>query len=355
MRFSCSATALRDALSRVRQVIPSTPSLIAYTAVLFQCRDGALDMTASDGDTTMTVTVNVADAVDGSSLLVPKPLLGFLGSVDADVPVRVDVTETGDVTVSAQGLRPYTFRPLSATFPLPQKPASGVRPESMAHFATALSAVKAAHDRETTAVQLVSDGSQLTVHATDRFRLARAVLPGAGFGTFTGVLSLPVLERVARMEPSEVTVDMKNRQLSFRGADAVLTSRLLAVPFEAVETILLAAPPEVTGFPARECARALSRLASVAEQGTLSIEFNEREMHLQASATEIGSGHEVVELTSPVPAPFRLLLRARYLQEAVTAMADATVAVSYSAPLQPVFLSCHAPFPITHVVMPVKG
>jgi DNA polymerase III sliding clamp (beta) subunit (PCNA family) len=204
-------------------------------------------------------------------------------------------------------------------------------------------------------VQLVSDDDQLVLHTTDGYRLARAVLPTAGFGTFTGVLSLPVLERVARANPEEVTVDLRGRLVAFRGDGVMVVSRLLATPFPAVDAVLVNAPPAVTALDPAALTAALARISSVAEQGTLALEFTGSELHLRASTAEVGAGHEVVELRSPVPSTFQVQLRAPYLHDAVSALAGGDVTIAYSGPLQPVYLSTREPLALTHVVMPVRS
>jgi len=360
MRFATSAGPLRDALTRARQLIPATPTLVAYSGVLLQVETDAdgvavLRVTSSDGDSTMTVTLEVDDATPGQALLTPRPILGFLASVPADCTVVVSLEPGGDLSLSGEGLNPYTFRPLSATFPLPTSPAPGVRPDGLGRLADALALIRSAAGRDTPVVQLVSDGDQLALHATDGFRLARTLLVDAGFGTFTGVLPLAVLERIARTSPEEVTVDLRGRTLAFRGEATVVTSRLLATPFPAVETVLSTAPPQMTSFDPVEVSRALARLSAIAEQGTVALEFTGSELTLRASATEIGAGHEVVGLLAPVPSTFQIQLRAPYLQDAVASLKGDTVAVAYSGSLQPLYLAAAEPFPVTHVVMPVRA
>lgn len=355
MRISVTAGSLRDALNRARQIIPSTPALLAYSGVLLQTAgEQALRLTSSDGDSTMTVSVTVDAISPGQVLVSPRPLLGLLGSIPAATTLDLKVAENGDVVVSGSGINPYSFRPLSATFPVPTTPAAGVRPERLASLADALQLVRAAAGRDTPVIQVVSDGDLLVLHATDGFRLARVALDGAGFGTFSGVLSLQVVDRVARMSPSEVTVDLKARTLAFRSDSAILTTRMLATPFPAVETVLLNAPSSVTSCVAADVASSLARLSAIAEQGTVALEFAGSELHLRASAAEVGAGHEVVTLRTPVPSTFQLQLRAPYLADAASAFGDGDVSIAYSGALQPLFLSGGA-LPVTHVVMPVRN
>lgn len=355
MRLSVTAGSLRDALNRARQIIPSTPALLAYSGVLMQVAgEESLRLTSSDGDSTMTVSLKVDVASPGQVLVSPRPLLGLLASIPASTTLTLEVVENGDVVVSGEGINPYSFRPLSATFPVPTTPAAGVHPERLSSLADALLLVRAAAGRDTPVIQVVSDGDLLVLHATDGFRLARVALAGAGFGTFSGVLSLQVVDRAARMNPSEVTVDLKARTLAFRSDSAVLTTRMLATPFPAVETVLLNAPAMVTACVAADVASSLARLSAIAEQGTVSLEFAGSELHLRASAAEVGAGHEVVALRTPVPSTFQLQLRAPYLADAVAAFGDGDVAIAYSGALQPLFLS-GGPLPVTHVVMPVRS
>jgi DNA polymerase III sliding clamp (beta) subunit (PCNA family) len=355
MRFSLSASLLRDALNRARQVIPAVPSLVAYSGVLLRVGTGRLEVTASDGDSTITLSADVTDAEDGQVLLPPKPVLGFLASVDGSTLLTVEKIESGDLRISGDGFNPYVFRPLSASFPLPATPGAGVTPSGLATLGPALQAVRAAASRDPLVVQVVSDEDQLVLHTTDGFRLARAVLPGAGFGTFTGVLALPVLERVARFGPDEVVLDTKARQISFKGAGVLLTSRMLGTPFPPVESVLNAAPPQVTSFEPAPLVRALSRISAVAEQGAISLELTGSEMHLRASAAEVGEGHEMVPLLAPVPAAFSLQIRAHFLADAVSSLGDGPIGVAYSGTLQPLFLTASSPFSITQVVMPVRS
>jgi DNA polymerase III sliding clamp (beta) subunit (PCNA family) len=361
MRFSVTAGPLREALSRARQIIPATPSLAAYAGLFLRVQppvDGAqasLQIFSSDGDSTMTVQLTVEAAAPGQVLLAPRPVLSLLSSLPVSTLVEVLVLDAGDIQFSGQGFNPYVFRPLAATFPVPAEPAPGVRPSGLASLSSALSAVRPAAARDSSAVQLISDDDQLVLHTTDGYRLARAVLPTAGFGTFTGVLSLPVLERVARANPEEVTVDLRGRLVAFRGDGVTVVSRLLATPFPAVDAVLVNAPPPSTSLDPALLTAALSRIASVAEQGTLALEFAGNELHLRASTAEVGAGHEVVALRSPVPSTFQVQLRAPYLHDAISAMGTGDVAVAYSGPLQPLYLSTLEPLSLTHVVMPVRS
>lgn len=358
MKFTTTAGALRDAMSRSRQLVSASPVLAAYAGVMLTIENaeiGRLRSIASDGESTMISDVSVTDAEAGSVLLSPRPVLGLLSSLSSSCVVHMSLTPTGDAQFSGEGFNPYVFRPVAATFPMPVVSAAGQRPAGLVSLGDGLAAVRCAAGRGSAAVQVVSDGDQLVLHTTDGYRLARVVLPGAGFGTFSGVLALTALERAARSNVTEVTVDLRGRTVVFGGDSTTLITRLLATPFPAVDSVLSNSPPPATYLSASDLNSAMTRIVTVVDQGTITLDFVGSELRIEASTAEIGAGTEVVTLETPVASSFRMQLRAPYLQEAVSAMGNARMALAYSGPLQPLYLSAIEPVRTTHVVMPVRA
>lgn len=357
MRFSSTASAVRDAFAQVRPYAPSSQALSAYSGVLLRtdATGSSFSLTGSDGDSTLTVTVP-ADSVEvGQALLAARPLSAYLGTLDDSTVVEFTLADGGDLSVKPEGLPGYTFRPVSTTYPAPPAPTGSSTPVDISSLAAAISAIRPAVNRDTGAVRVTSSAQTLTLHSTDGYRLARVVVPGAGFGAFSGVLSLQTLERAARVGASAVLYDSRARLLSFRTDAAVMTARPLATPFPAVETVIDAAPPAVTGLDPRSLSRALSRLSAVADQSPVRIQLDGSTMTLSASTAEIGAGSETVELAEPVPAPFEVLVRSVYLQEAIGAFDCQLVTLSYSGSVQPLFITSAGRMEVLQVVMPVRS
>lgn len=355
MRFSCSAGDLRDALSVVRGAIPGTPAQVAYSGVLIVVTADQVKLTGSDGETTVTSTVKATIGSPGQVLLQPKPLGSFLTTLNAGLNLEVKLDDSGDIEIEPAGLSAYKFRPLAATYPQP--PATPGKPVTctLDALSGALAAIRPSVSRDTLAVQVVSDDSGLVLHATDTFRLSRAEIAGAGFGKFTGVLPLPVLERVAKALPEKVTVDSKSRMVSFHAASMDVSTRLLAVPFPAVDAVLDNIPPSQVTFDPKALRVAIARLSSVADQAAVRIRLEGTSMTLSASTADIGAGSETIGLNNSVPAPFEVLAKAQYLAEAIGTFDTSSVSMAYSGPLQPLFLVSDEPFALTHVVMPVRS
>lgn len=354
MRFRTSVSALKDALGTVRPVIPANPSLLAYSGVHLEVTDEALVVTGSDGDVTLSARVKVGDPETGRLLLPPKPLASYLGSLNGSLSINVEV-EDGDLLVTPDGLEPYRFRPLAATFPAAPSPGGEPRQVDLSQLSAALAVLKPAVPRDTLAVQLVSTEDDLTLHATDTYRLTRVAMPGAGFGSYTGVVPFTVLERAAKADADAVAVDSKARMLAFRSPTVSVVARQLAIPFPAVDTVLSSMPPDFVEFVPSDLRGALERIASVAEQSAVSVVLDGGEMRLTASTAEVGQGAESVSLSRQSAAPFTVLVRAAFLQDAVASTAASTAALHFSGPLQPLFVRLDGDLDVLNVVMPVRN
>lgn len=352
--FTTTAGEFRDALTTARHAVPNTPALVAYSGVLLSVRSGQLAVIGSDGETTIAAHLTPSQASDGQVLILPKPLGAFLATLPATSVVEVSQTDGGDIEVSRPVGTPYRFRPVAATFPLPQPPRTAPVKVDFTRLGDALASVRSATARENPGVQLVSTVASLTLNTTDNYRLARAELGEAGFGEFTGVLSLGVLERIARVEITSVAVDAKAKALRFAGPRVTVSARQLATPFPMVDKVLEAELPGAVRFRSEDLAGALARLAAVAEIEPLRCRLEHDRWTLDVANADLGSGHEEIELRTNAPTPFEFGVSLQYLADAVAAHGADEVSLEFSTPLQPLFLRSSEPFAVTTVVMPVR-
>ena len=354
MKFSTTVADLRDSLGVARPVIPANPSLLAYSGVHLEVADGILHTTGSDGETTLSARTKVNEVDPGRVLVSPKPLAGFLSGLPAPTRLTVSV-DAGDLVIEPEAMEAYRFRPLAATYPAAPTPAGEAVTADLSRLALALTIIKPAVPKDTTAVQLVSTDTGLSLNATDTYRLAHVELPEAAFGTFTGVVPLAVLERAAKANADTVRVDSKARMISFASPEVTVTARLLAIPFPAVEAVLSAVPPDMVRFVPSDLTGALGRITSIADQSAVSVSIEEASLRLSASSAEVGQGAETITLREAVPVPFEVLVRGSFLQDACASVGSNTAELHYSGPLQPLFLCTSDPFEVVHVVMPVRS
>lgn len=355
MRLTSTAGALRSALVTASHATPSNPSLLAYSGVLALVKGDVLSFIGSDGETTISAQLPVEEAEDGKALVAPGPLGKYLATVDNEAVVTVHAGETSDIEVAAAGCRPYTFRPIAATFPMPAPVKSAPSSVDFSRLLAALKAVRASTPKENPGVQLVSSGEALHLYSTDTYRLSGAELPEAGFGDFTGQVSLAVLDRLARQQIDRVSVDARGRTLRFAGPEVVISTRLLATPFPPVDNVLAQEPPHSARIPTTELRQALARLAAVSGDATpLHCRIGDGALSISVTNADVGTGAEDIALGGDAGAEIEFGVKLAYLADAIAAHDTAEVTLGWTLPEQPMFLVSTDPFRVTTVVMPVR-
>lgn len=354
VRFMTQASSFRDALVTASRTTPTAPTLVAYSGVLVLASGRRVSVIGSDGETTVGTHLDVQGATDGQALVLPRPPITYLATVPPDTTITVSALDGDDVTIDTGRGQPYRFRPLQAAFPLPPAPKTEPHPCDLSRLGRALAAVRAATPRDHPGIQLLSGANGLLLHATDSYRLARATLPEAGFGDFSGVLPLPVLEQIARHPISSVQADPRGRVLRVSGPGITIAARLLSTPFPAVDTVLDAVPTHQVALSSADFRQALARLDSVAGSSPLRCRLKGTCLELEASSAELGAGVEALELHAPAPCEFEFAMNFAYLRDAVSAHEGDEVTLAYQSADQAVFLVSAAPLATTTVVMPVR-
>lgn len=359
MKFTTSAHTLIAAVTAAAHATPRNPSMIAYSGVLVRVADGTVTVTGSDGDTTISARVIPepgSDLIDGSVLLAPDPITAYLRSLPATETIVVSCDDNTDVAVGTTGRSPYRFRHLQATFPNP----TGVRATPVEvdfdTFADGVASVRAVAAAATTpAALLESDGTQLAMYATDTYRVVRATMVGPGFGTFRGVVSLAVLEQVARAHITRLAADERSNLLRFIGPDVTITARLVVPDFPDVAALLDMSPPARTSCDPSQLAAALKHLGSVVGNEPVRCTFDSDRLELSVSNQDRGDGAEVLAVTPPVPAPHQTLLSARYLTDMVAAHVADQLSVGWSDPQAPVVFRSTDSVEVTTVIAALAG
>jgi DNA polymerase III sliding clamp (beta) subunit (PCNA family) len=332
-----------------------TPSLLAYTGIQIVVEGDILQVIGSDGETTIAANNSVDCERTGSTLVLPRPLATFLGTLPADMLLHVSTTDHGDelLVMSAGSAR---FRTLATTYPQTPLPQGMTREVDFTGLGQAVAAVRTAASRDNPVLQIVSSEDDLVLHSTDNYRLVRAEIPGGGFGSFTGVLSLSLMERLAKMDIRAVTIDGSNRLISFSSPQARIVTRVLAVTFPAVESVLSSRPTGAVTLPSQSLLDACSRLASVSDTAPVRCSLHSSGLTLDVTNADLGSGNETVALPEDSNrTPIEFLVRLGYLSDAVSAADAFETDLFYSGPHQPLYFSPTGTERVTTVVMPVRA
>ena len=352
VNFTSQLGSLRDAVTRAAQATPSNPAMVAYSGVLFEVEADRISIIGSDGETTIMASLDAVVESPGRFLLPPKPILSLLSKLPANLTVSVKMGAEGEIVLEAGTRAPYRFRPLSATFPAPTLPTGEARPVNFERLAAVLNAVRHAVGKDSPAVQLVSDDNKIVFNATDSYRLARAEMSEGGFGPFTGVVPLQVLEKVSRSGVTAVSTDARSRLISFHTPGATVTTRLLATTFPAVDGVISGRPDASVRFETQPVVEALGRLSSVADEAPLKVRIDRSTIELSVSNVDLGSGLEEDPLASPTTTSIEFFVKLPYLLDALARFDS--VELSYSGATLPIFVCSVSPVTSTQVVMPIR-
>lgn len=349
MKFSTTSGQLLAALDTARSATPAAPSLTAYAGVSILTHTDYISITGADGDVAIERTAKARIELPGGVLLAPGPIVGLLRTVAPDAVVTLELH--GDLTVSIDGLKPYSLRPIHATFP----PVTAIATEELAvsfgHLQAAVTAVRQACGKEIGGVQLVSNDSGVHLRATDSYRLHAAQFSTASFGSFSGVVPLHVLARIAESAPTHVTIDGHARLLSTRSATTTITTRLLGVPFPPVDALLGNVMAHTAELPLQAARTALQRLTAVADHARVEVVIKDGVAVFSAENFEVGTGAE--EFACPSSAEISFTAASNFLADALAAHSAPTVTLGWNATNQPITLSSAEPFPVRCLVMPI--
>lgn len=325
--------------------------MIVYSALSFTGSGDELLVMGSDGELTIQVKVGAMVDDPGVVLVPGKPLLAWLNAIDEGEVILSD-DGTGSLRVELAGSAPYSFRTIEGTFPKAPKLAGSAVKADMSHLGEAIGAIRSAVDKDHKAVQLVSRGSLLKINATDSYRLGQAVLDGAGFGEFAGLVPLSLLDLIGG-DVDTVVTDGAGRVLEMRSAKVIYTSRLLSdTAFPAVESVLGNIPPVKAVLPAGATRRALGRLGSVAGADPVWCTLDDSELVIEVSGSQLGSGTEKIKVVSGPSAPFSFGINPTYFSEALAYKSE-VFSLSYTEPRAPLFLTFSGEIAVTLAVMPV--
>lgn len=353
MQFSTDVLSLRDAIAATRPALTATPTLHAHAAVRIVAEGSNVSVSATDGDTTIVAKCEANVVEEGELFVVPKHPASWLAALPATTPIDVTYVPGEDLSITPKGYAAYSFRTLATTLPPPPEPKSPLRPADFTRFAEALASVRTAAPRDGGGVHLLSSGTTLALRATDNYRLHSAVLEGAGFGDFDGVVTASMLDQVAQHDIEAVSFDPRTRTMWFMAPKIRIATRLLAVPFPPVDELLSLAYGTKVQMSKPALTDALRRLASVTETAPVVVSIVDGTAEISCSDPEVGSACERVPATVEGPQPVTFAALRGFLADAVAAHRSDTVTLGWDSPSSRVVLHSEKPHPTITVTMPI--
>ncbi|APF34656.1 DNA polymerase III subunit beta [Microbacterium sp. AISO3] len=345
MKFQVNRDVFSEAVSFVVKLLPQRNPQPILAGVLIEATDTGLSLSAFDYEASARTTIE-ATVDEPGTILVHGRLLSEIASRLPNAPIQIAVDDDGILLTC--GSARFTL----ASMPVQEYPAipevsgeSGVVPAE--DFATAISQVAFAASRDDvtpvlTGVQLEVTGTQLSLVATDRYRVALRDIPFdsgivADENTTTALVPARTLTEVGKTfaHSGDITVSFSgsgDREIiAFTAGNKTVTSLLIKGNFPPVRRLF----PEATDHHAvvntGELIEAVRRVALVLDRSApLRFTFGADGVSMDASGTEQARATESVDATL-TGEEVVIGLNPQYLLEALAAVKSEFTRVTFTS------------------------
>ena len=345
MRLRMGRDALAEAVGWAARALPTRPVIPILAGLLLDAVEGdGLTLSCFDYDVSARVSADAAVAEPGRALVSGR----LLAEIARSLPSQpVDLVSEGDTVILSCGSARFTLLGLPVEdFPaLPALPPSAGAVDG-GRFATAVSQVAAAAGRDDTLPMLTGvlievDGSEMTLVATDRYRMAvrkldwQPVEPGIRASVLVPARTLAdaakamvagtamaislAVEGQEEADPA-AGFDNANRLIGFDGGGRRLTTRLLGTDFVTYKSRF----PREFGCRARLAAgpfgEGIRRVALVADrESRLLLTFGAGEVVMETGSGEGSQAVETADAEFEGEDGFAIAFKPQYLLDGISA------------------------------------
>src|SRR5689334_320678 len=360
MELKVERDALADAVTWSARSLPARPPMQVLLGLLLEVGDDGLAVSAFDYEVSSRIELP-ATVSEAGRLLVPGRLLA---DIVRSLPAQpVDLRLEGARVVLTCGAARFTLPTLPVEdYPaLPDMPTTTGSLESDV-FAAAVAQVAIAAGRDDTlpvltGVRLEIEGEQLTLAATDRYRLAVRTLnwkpeqPGL---SATALVPARTLAETAKALTggTEVTLALSSAgagsggdgMIGFEGGPAGsrrrTTSRLLEGEFPKYRSLLPSESSSVAEVSTLQLVEAAKRVALVAARNApVRLGFSADGLVLEAGGADDAQASERLECSWEGAEPLQIAFNPAYLQEGLSAVDSDTTTLSFTGPTRPAVLT----------------
>ncbi|WP_062070507.1 DNA polymerase III subunit beta [Demequina sediminicola] len=348
MKFTVDRDVLADAVAWTSRALPARPPVPVLAGVRIEAdAQGTVRLSSFDYEVSARGEFP-ADVDDAGEALVSGRLLKEIANALPHKPVEFSLEGT-KVSVKCGASR-FTL----ATMPVDQYPALPQLPEHSgvldgATFQQAVSQVTSAASRDDTlpiltGVRVEIEGSNISLLATDRYRLALREFswkPSKSDISSVALLKAKVLSDTSKaLGAGEVTLALSSGQgidlVGFEAGGLVTTSTLLDGDYPQVRRLFPDESPITAVVKTTELIEATRRVALVAERNSaVRLAFSEGEVRLDAGQTDDAQASESIECDL-VGDAITVAFNPQYLLDGLGALGSEYVRLGFTQDSKPV-------------------
>jgi len=366
MKLSVPRDSLSAALQLVGRAVSTRGALPSLGGVLVVAGESSLTLRATDMELALTAGADSAKVEREGTVLLPGRLFAdvvrSLPPGDVELELR---TEQRDVEIAAGGAR-FHLRTLPAEdFPRLPEPEGETARLPAAPLAETIDLVARAASRDEvrpilTGVLVQTEGSKLTMVATDSYRLSvkHTTLEAEVAEQLDANVPARALRELARIVTTdgaeEVEIALPRNQIVFRVGGTVLSSRLIEGQFPSWRQLIPESFEHDVRLPREEFLEIARRISQLAQRNApLRLAFEEGQLTVAAETPDIGDASEAM----PAPysgEPLEIAFNPQFLVEGIESVATEQVAIQLSSPLRPGLLRPVDGDEFSYLVMPIR-
>lgn len=367
MKFRVEREALADAVAWSARSLPSRPALPLLAGLVLDVTDGTLTVSGFDYEISTEATLDATATNDGRALVSGRLLAEITRSLP---PSPVEVRTDGARVQLSCGTARFAL-PTMMVSDYPELPAMPSLAGSVGSdvFAAAVSSVAVAAGRDETlpvltGVKVSIEGAELTLAATDRYRLAVRSLPWqptADIGTAAALVPARTLAESAKSLTGGAQVNIAFEGgaegaglIGFEGGGRRTTTRLLDGDFPKYQSLL---PTEFTAnarLATAALVESVRRVALVAARTTpIRLSFTGMEVTLEGGGSDDAYACETLEAAYEGE-PLSIAFNPGFLLDGLGALDYDEVTISFTTPTKPAVLTGKDGDAYRHVLMPVR-
>lgn len=384
MKVICDRSALLDGINQVSGVVASRTPRAQLTCVRLSAEKvdggGQLTLSGTDGELSLSVTLDRVDVEHGGDALVPADKLRqIVGAEDADATLTIEA-DADSATIRGQdayfkvlGFPPQDF-PTIPTYLDVVRNARSAFEHTAGPLTELIGRTLFCAARENTryainGVLFKRDGKRLELVATDGRRLALARAGLAASDKDKGATqcivpskALGVLQKVATNDDEPIHIAIADNLAVFAlGPDAdnpraTLSSTLVEGQFPPYEDVIPRDQDKTIVFDRDVMASAVRRVALLTNEESRGVEFSfnagEKQLQLSSRAPEMGEARITIDLTEFKGDDITIGFNPHYIADALKVIDEASVTFELRAPNKPGIIRLGNEF--LYVVMPVN-
>lgn len=365
MKLTTKRDDLVAKLSIVSRAVSTRAATQSLSGVLIGVGESGVSLRATDLE--MGLETKLAAETDGTgSVLLPGRLFAELARSLGEATVEIELRESErDVEIRSGGSS-FHLRVLpSEDFPkFPEEEGEPLTIPAPA-LASAVDLVARAASRDDmrpvlTGVLVSASGSELTMVATDSYRLAvkRTELEAEIGGELQANIPARALRELGRIVSSDgvetVSVALLRNQAIFKAGEIVLNTRLIEGQFPNFRQLLPESYEHDVRLPRPELLEVTRRVSQLAQRNApLRMSFSPGELTVAASTPDVGDAEETMPAAFEGE-PLEIGFNPEFLREGIESVEGDEVVLRLISPLRPGLLQPVDNEDFRYLVMPIR-